>query len=107
MGGATRLQAFVALGIVADGEPYLAQMGDFRPYRRNVAWCEAHPAPIAPLIGRLAFTRARNWGFALRRGLVAIGADDMALIAAAMAAPFPLLASSAAAACAAAPGCAG
>jgi hypothetical protein len=107
MGGGARLQEFVALGIVAEGEPYIAQMGDFRPYRRDVAWLDARPAPIAPLIGRLAFTRARNWGFALRRGLVAIDAGDMALIAAAMAAPFALPRPSASAACAAAPGRAG
>jgi hypothetical protein len=111
MGGGARLQEFVALGIVADGEPYEAQMGDFRPYRRDVAWLDVQAAPIAPLLGRLAFTRARNWGTALRRGLVAIAADDMALIAAAMAValplppPLPLRARTAA--CAAAPGRAG
>jgi hypothetical protein len=89
MGGA-RLQQFVALGIVAGDAPYEAQMGDFRPWRRDVAWLDAHAASIAPLLGQLAFTRARNWGQALRRGLVAIDADDMALIAAAMAASLPL-----------------
>jgi hypothetical protein len=103
MGGGARLQEFVALGIVADGEPYQVQLGDFRPYRCDVTWLDAQPAPIAPLVGKLAFTRARNWGYALRRGLVAIDVGDMALIAAAMAVLLPR-SPSAAAACAAAPG---
>jgi hypothetical protein len=47
--------------------------------------------PIATLLDRLAFTSARrNWGYPLRRGLVAIGDDDMVLIAAAMGAALPV-----------------
>ena len=103
--GADRLQAFVAIGIVRDGEPYVAdpsslEGGDFCPFRRDVDWLAASAAPITTLLDRLAFTRAqRNWGYQLRRGLVAIGDDDMVLIAAAMAAALPARA----AACAAAP----
>lgn len=108
-GGADRLQAFVAIGIVRDGEPYLAdpssQEGDFRPFRRDVDWLASRAAPIAPLIDRLAFTRGRrNWGYPLRRGLLAIGDADMALIAAAMAASVQLSPTGGTAASAAAPG---
>ncbi|HWM47597.1 MAG TPA: EVE domain-containing protein [Xanthobacteraceae bacterium] len=83
--GGDTLQAFTAIGIVAAGEPYVADMGTgFRPARRDVTWLDARPAPIAPLIGALAFTGGRSWGMRLRAGLVAIEASDAALIAAAM-----------------------
>jgi len=83
--GKDRLQAFTALGIVKDGEPYRFDMGGgFCPFRRDVTWLDAHEAPIQPLVGALEFTAVRNWGYRLRPGLVAISARDMDLIAAAM-----------------------
>jgi hypothetical protein len=88
-GGSDRLQAFTAIGVVRDGEPYAAAMGDFRPFRRDVAWLEAAPAPLAALRERLAFTSRPGWGWQLRRGMVAIDAADMAIIAAAMGATLP------------------
>ena len=101
LGGGDRLQQFVAIGVVRDGEPYVADMGEFRAFRHDVDWLASRPAPIAPLLDRLAFTRGRrNWGYPLRRGLLAIDDADMALIAAAMAASVP----SGTAASAAAPG---
>ena len=80
------LQAFTAMGRVQPGEPYVGVMaGDFTPYRRDVAWFSAHPAPIAPLLARLEFTAGRaNWGYAFRFGLVAIADADMVVIAQAM-----------------------
>jgi hypothetical protein len=112
-GGADRLQQFVAIGIVRGGEPYVAdpsslEGGDFCPFRRDVDWLASRAAPIAPLLERLAFTRGRrNWGYPLRRGLLAIGDADMAVIAAAMAASVPLSPMGGTAASAAAPGRAG
>jgi len=83
--GGDKLQAFTAIGVVAAGEPYIADMGNgFRPARRDVTWLDARPAAIAPLIGALAFTAGRSWGMRLRAGLVAIETRDAALIAAAM-----------------------
>lgn len=83
--GKDRLQTFTALGIVQAGEPYRFDMGGgFCPFRRAVTWLDAREAPIQPLAGVLDFTAARNWGYQLRRGLVAISARDMELIAAAM-----------------------
>jgi len=83
--GGDKLQAFTAIGVVAEGEPYVADMGGgFRPARRDVAWLDARPAAIAPLIDALAFTAGRSWGMRLRAGLVAIEARDAALIGAAM-----------------------
>lgn len=80
-----RLQAFTALGTVKEGKPYQADMGfGFQPFRRDVAWHEAEPTPIAELQEQLSFTRGKSWGHRLRQGLVEISDADMAIIAEAM-----------------------
>jgi hypothetical protein len=91
LGGKDKLQAFIAIGIVKAGEPYVFDMGNvFKPYRRDVAWADAGEAPIAPLLDRLEFTAGkRNWGYQLRFGLFPISAADCRLIAAAMDAALP------------------
>ena len=79
------LQSFIAIGRVRQGEPYRADMGSFKPFRRDVDWARAHEAPIRPLLERLDFTAGRtNWGYQLRFGLFAISAKDFRLIAKAM-----------------------
>ena len=80
-----KLQAFTAIGTVKPGRPYQADMGfGFRPFRRDVAWHEAEPAPLAELQDRLTFTQEKNWGYRLRQGLVEISEADMTAIAEAM-----------------------
>lgn len=81
-----RLQAFTAIGIATAGMPYQVDMGGgFLPFRRDVDWRPAREAPIRPLLDQLDFTAdSRNWGYQLRFGLFAIGAHDLAVIAAAM-----------------------
>jgi len=85
-GGSDRLQAFTAIGTVLDVEPYQADMGGgFLPYRRDVAWAAAQDASILPLLDQLDFSAGkRNWGYALRLGLIPISAADFACIAGAM-----------------------
>ena len=87
--GKDGLKAFTAIGIVREGEPYRVAMGDeFRPFRRDVVWTPARPAPIAPLLGQLDITRGKpNWGYQLRFGVLPIGCRDFCLIASAMGAP--------------------
>ncbi len=79
-------RAFTAAGIVAEGEPYLFDMGcSFRPSRRDIRWCATREAPIAPLLSHLRLTAGRkNWGQQLRFGLLAIELHDFGLIASAM-----------------------
>lgn len=86
MGGHEPLRAFTAIGIVAEGEPYQIDMGNgFVPFRRDVRWMNASPAPIYPLLDALSFTAGRrNWGYSLRFGLVEIGAGDFGIICTAM-----------------------
>lgn len=80
-----RLQAFTAIGTVKEGKPYQADMGfGFRPFRREVAWHEAEPAPLVALQGQLAFTQDKNWSYRLRQGLIEISEADMTLIAGVM-----------------------
>ena len=80
------LQAFTAIGRVVVGEPWLGVMaGGFRPWRRVVAWAEATPAPIRPLLQALDLTRGlASWGMAFRYGLRPLSEADFACIARAM-----------------------
>jgi hypothetical protein len=83
--GKDRLQAFTAIGTVKQGALYQADMGfGFHPYRRDVAWHDAVPTPLAQLQDQLAFTQQENWGYRLRQGLIEISDADMTAIAAAM-----------------------
>jgi hypothetical protein len=86
LGGKDRLQAFTAIGFVKDDKIYAVDMApDFRPFRRDVAFCNSEPAPIAPLLDALALTRGnRHWGAKFRFGLVEITRNDFTNIANAM-----------------------
>jgi hypothetical protein len=85
-GGKDKLQAFTAIGVVKDGDPYQAGMGGgFHPFRRDDGWLEAREAPIQPLLSVLEFTAGnRNWGHQLRFGLFPISDHDRQIIAEAM-----------------------
>jgi hypothetical protein len=78
------LQAFTALGRVADDEIWQATDGDFRPWRRRVDWQDCLETPIKPLLGELELTSGPNWGYALRRGLLELSDSDFERIRAAM-----------------------
>lgn len=91
MGGGEPVKAFTGIGLVAPAEPYPFDMGGgFVPHRRDIRFLEAGPAPIRPLLDRLAFTRGGPaWGLLLRRGHFEIGLEDFHLIAEAMGAALP------------------
>ena len=77
------LRAFTAIGIVAPGEVWQADTGDFRPWRRKVDWDEsATAAPITPMLDVLELTRGiRNWGLQLQKGHLALTEHDFRIIA--------------------------
>ena len=81
------LQAFTAIGSIAR-RPDLP--GDDRRelgkiFRRDVAFLDATPAPIRPLVPQLTFIRSKtHWGVAFRFGLVRVPREDFATIATAM-----------------------
>jgi hypothetical protein len=80
------VQAFTALGEVANREPYLVQMtAEFQAYRRDVIWSTAREAAVRPLIGNLSFiTDPARWGYPFHRGVFKVSRDDFALISSAM-----------------------
>ena len=82
----TPLQAFTAIGRVRTGTVYQAEMEDgFRPFRLDVDFLAAEPAPVKPLLPELSFIRnKRHWGAAFRFGVVRVPAADFAVIAGAM-----------------------
>ena len=89
--GKDRLQAFTAIGVVREGEPYRVEMAEgFKPFRRDIAWLDAEEASILPFRASLEFASGdANWGYRLRLGLLPIGGRDMQRIAEAMAARLP------------------
>lgn len=76
------LQAFTAVGRVADDEPYEADNGH---WRRRVEFQPCTETPIRPLLERLAFIvdKAR-WGYRFRFGLFPIEQSDFQVIQTAM-----------------------
>jgi len=76
------IQAFTAIGQVADAELYQHKMSDdFVPYRRNMNYQNCTETPIAPLINELDFIENKKaWGFRFRFGFLEIGEKDFELI---------------------------
>jgi hypothetical protein len=80
------LQAFTAIGQVADDEPYQAEMSDdFQSWRRNVDFLDCAETPIRPLIDQLGFIEdKRRWGYKFRFGVFRIADEDLDVIRSAM-----------------------
>lgn len=84
LGESTPYQKFTAIGVITDDEPYIGIMqgGNFKPYRRNVAFHECKEADIKPLISSLSFIKNKaKWGFPFMRGFFEIPASDFQCIA--------------------------
>lgn len=79
-------QAFTAIGIVQEREPYQHQMTpEFIPYRRDINFVSSEEAPIHPLLSELSFIKDKTkWGFPFRRGCFPIPEHDFNLIASKM-----------------------
>jgi len=86
------LQAFTAIGRVRTGIVYRAAGGAGPgPFRIDVDYYPAAPAPIRPLIDALSFIRNKaHWGAVFRFGFVKVPPGDFALIASAMGCPLPV-----------------
>lgn len=84
--GGERLQAFTAMGRIADDELYQVEMAPgFVPSRRNVNFVDCVETPIAPLIDSLSFINdKKRWGYVFRFGLFEIPLRDFELIRRAM-----------------------
>ena len=80
------LQAFTAIGQVADDQAYQAEMAsDFHPWRRKVDFLPCAETPIRPMIDQLNFIEdKKRWGYKFRFGVFRIDDHDLDLIRAAM-----------------------
>jgi len=79
--GQQPVQAFTAVGRLADDVLWQADEGSFKPWRRRVRYADGvRWVPLADLRDRLDLTAAANWGYQLRRGLVPLSNADFALI---------------------------
>jgi len=79
------LQAFTAVGQIADDEPYRVDLPEFAPWRRNVDFLVSNETPIRPLIDDLHFIEDKTrWGYRFRFGVFKIDDHDLALIRQAM-----------------------
>jgi hypothetical protein len=81
------LQAFTAIGRVADDNIYQHKMSDdFVPYRRKIKYHPCRETTIAPLIQQLDFIKNKSaWGYNFRFGFFEIPEHDFKLIKSAMA----------------------
>lgn len=78
------LQAFTAIGQVADDGPYRAD-ADSGPWRRNVDFLDCAEAPIRPLLEKLGFIEdTARWGYKFRAGVFEIDDHDLDVIRSAM-----------------------
>jgi len=84
--GGERLQAFTAIGRVADDELHQAEMAPgFVAWRRNVKFVDCVETPIGPLIDSLSFIMdKKRWSYMFRFGLFEIPQRDFELIKRAM-----------------------
>jgi len=80
------LQAFTAIGRVADDEPY--QESPEAPWRRTMEFLPCTATPIRPLLDRLEFiVDPQRWGYKFRFGVFRIEEPDFLLIRTAMTQP--------------------
>lgn len=84
--GGERLQAFTAVGRVADETLYQVEVAPgFAPWRRNVEFVDCTETSIRPLIDALSFIKDKQrWGYIFRLGLFEIPRRDFQVITRAM-----------------------
>lgn len=80
LGDRTPLRQFTAIGTIADEVIWQADEGDFKPFRRRVAFAEVQAVRVQDVTSRLRLTATPNWGYQLRRGLVPLHAGDVAVL---------------------------
>lgn len=84
--GGEPVQAFTAIGQVADEELYQVEMSpSFVPWRRNVDFKPCAEVPVRPLVDDLDFIiDKQHWGHRFRFGMFEIGEHDFQLLQGAM-----------------------
>lgn len=85
MGDRMPLQHFTAIGEIVDREIYQEYESEVHMFRRDVIYEHFTPVPLAQVRDQLTLTAGPNWGYQLRRGLVALDEQDVEVLRAAMA----------------------
>lgn len=82
----TPLQAFTAIGQIADDEVYQEDFDpEFQPWRRRVRFLASEETPIRPLLDDLDFVLDKSrWGYRFRAGVFQIDEHDFGVIRSAM-----------------------
>lgn len=80
LGDRTPLRQFTAIGTLADDAIWQEDEGDFRPFRRRVRYEDAQAVALEHVTALLRLTAAPNWGYQLRRGLVPLDDEDVAVL---------------------------
>ncbi len=84
LGDSSPLRQFTAIGTIADDVIWQADENGFMPFRRKVRYENADPVCLDGVKELLTLTSTPNWGYQLRRGLIALDPDDVAVLRAAM-----------------------
>jgi hypothetical protein len=76
------LQSFTAIGQILPTDIYQTDLGDFKPWRRDVAYHEPVQAlPIQDVLEDLSFIKnPKRWGYSFRFGQLEISKPDFELI---------------------------
>ncbi len=84
LGDSSPLRQFTAIGTIADDVIWQADENGFMPFRRKVRYENADPVCLDGVKELLTLTSTPNWGYQLRRGLIALDPDDVGVLRAAM-----------------------
>lgn len=85
VGEKSNLQAFTAIGQIADEDVFQFEMTkDFCPFRRKVHFKKCKDLALVDIKQELLLTQKPNWGYQLRLGLIQLAEEDFKKIAQAM-----------------------
>ncbi len=79
------VKVFTAIGQIVDEEIWQADEGDFKPWRRSVAYDDsAVDVALDDVKGELDLTSTPSWGYQMRRGLLPLSDRDLEITRTAM-----------------------
>jgi len=77
-----KLQAFTAIGQIADNDIYQVEISPvFKPFRRKMQYKRCKEVQAIDLVPKLSFIKNKaKWGYVFRFGLIKISLEDFQLI---------------------------
>ncbi len=81
MKGTELCKSFTAIGEAKDDVVFQFEMTkDFKPFRRAIKYHKCTPLPIDSVKSELNLTKAQNWGYQLRFGLIELTEIDFKIL---------------------------